>query len=166
MKTASTKKRAKPINARLLAMKHWRELGYKVEIVERDIRGADDPTRKPGKFAFGFKRDFFNFADLIAYRPTQTALVFIQAGSNSGGNHSSHFWKILENKHAFDLALAGHGIWLATFWKDKKTGRYESKFKQFKPDDFVQSGVVCEYPADVKRRERAMKKTGTQELFT
>lgn len=87
------------------SLKHLRELGYTVAIVEH----WNHFTKR--------RHDLFNFADLLAIRENEVLLVQVTSGSNT----SARVKKITENEHISAVRKAGirvevHG------WRKLKSG--------------------------------------------
>lgn len=157
------KKRRKKINPPDLSRKHWRNLGYVVGTVERN--------QSFGGFG-GNKVDLYGFCDLLAYKPGQKELAFIQAASGAsgrgGGDHAKHFWKILCNAHAYELTCVGHQVWLATWVREisGKVTRYRPRFKLFKREEFENPpvGLACDWKPN-PRKKKAKPADAGGELF-
>ncbi|MBU0618597.1 MAG: hypothetical protein KKI02_12840 [Planctomycetes bacterium] len=93
-------------------LRYLRELGIVCDMAERFLPYA-------GKF--GVKKDLFGFIDIVALDP-KYGIIGVQ--STSGGLHSAHKKKILEeaNENALAWLKCGGVIWLLS-WKKKKVVR-------------------------------------------
>ena len=96
-----------------MTMKFLKEkLGYRAEVVERymPFHGKSANPRA------GFRRDMFQFADIVAMK-RKTGIVAVQSTGQTG--HSSHKRKILECEDALYWLECGGRIMLMS-WKKKQ----------------------------------------------
>lgn len=105
----------KPTTARTL--KYLREQGLTADVTEKWVGGFGKPEDKGGeKFKRGFRRDLFNWMDIIAFDDRQT----IGVQTTSGSHHAEHIAKIqsLPDFHRW-IAGPGRQAWLVSWTKRK-----------------------------------------------
>lgn len=105
------RKKAMPTTARTLA--ECRRRGWIAGVVERRI-----PFPKPQ----GTKFDFLGVIDVVAIDPGGTGAIGIQSTTNTGGQHSKHRMKILNEPRARAWVAAGNRLELWTWAKQGAAG--------------------------------------------
>lgn len=126
------KKRRKPFPANNATKKFLEAAGYQVAVVEQTI---------PHCF---IKRDFMNFADLIAIHRSESGCLAIQATAQStvgGGNMATRRAKVLAEPRARLWVECGNRIWIVC-WQMRGKGeqrRMEPCIEKLDIDHFVEA---------------------------
>ncbi len=66
-------KKAGKLNAAQRTMKYLRDRGWTAEVVEKFIHRAEGAGQK-SRFAGGYRKDLFGFADVLAFRPDPVSI--------------------------------------------------------------------------------------------
>ncbi|MCG8406708.1 MAG: hypothetical protein MI923_16050 [Phycisphaerales bacterium] len=158
---ATKKKKRKPFPALSKTKQYFEKLGYRVAIVERDIRHDG----KDGK-RFGHKVDAWGFADLLAFHLKKPGMLALQATASNktsrSGNMSEHWKKILRNVTAYEFLLAdpNNRIGLMCWSYGKNRGdRHTYKFNWIKCEHFENLPVGAECEFRPKKRRRVKKQS-------
>jgi hypothetical protein len=89
-------------------LKHYRDLGYDCDVIERWVRNPKHP-------AGGFRKDCFGFADILAFNKSEIVLI-----QSCGQSFSAHLKKIKENPHAKKWTAYNNKLILIGWRKVKK----------------------------------------------
>lgn len=105
-------------------LKYLRDLGYLAGVVEKW-----NPHAR-------IRQDLFGFCDIVAV-PALTSDYFQASGNGtiyvqvtSGSNHAARRTKLLALPVVTTIKAAGNGVWILSFAKSKKTGRYVARVEE------------------------------------
>jgi len=139
-------KRAKMPAYTQFTLKALRELGYEAEVVEKWIQWGQGDKRVKGKGRPGFRKDLFNFIDIVCLCGKK-GLLAVQ--STSDGYRLDHRKKILAEPRALLWLKSGGKISLCTWKKETvlkqdgtkgKAQRWKERWDMIRIGDFEPKG--------------------------
>lgn len=80
------------------------------------------------------RQDLFGFADIVAVKTPdvagwwESATLYVQV--TSGSNHAARRTKLRALPAVATIKAAGNSVWILSFAKSKKTGRYVARVEE------------------------------------
>lgn len=103
-------KRKKPVLSSSRSLKLLRDAGYIAEVVEKNI---------PHTF---IKKDFIGCIDIIAFHEGKQETIGVQVTTDTGGQMSKHFQKIMAEPRILKWLRAGNKMVIHAWAKKGKAG--------------------------------------------
>lgn len=126
-----------------LSMDYLRKQGYVVAVVESWLTFPERKNGIPTGKTIRIKRDLWNMADLIAFRPDTRGVYLIQTTTTA--NQANRAFKIKTSEHAWDwLGCLDRHIHVHGWLKSRKTNRWELTVTEIKQSECVPSAPASE----------------------